>query len=175
VRVIGDSGAGKTTFAAQAADRLGLPHVELDEVFWSSGWRNRPVPEALRLLSDLLDGPGADGWVVDGNWRQANDLLDGADVIVWLDFSRAVVMRRVIWRTVSRGITRRPLWHGNRERLSNIFRRDPDRNIIVWAWQSHAKYRRRYGDWAAADPRVLRLATPSQARRWLRALATLGG
>ena len=172
VRVVGNSGSGKTTFARSLAARLGLPHRELDEIFWEADWTHRDTAEAQGILADFLSGPGADGWVVDGNWNgKLGGALDGADTIVWLDYPRRVVMPRVVWRTVSRGLTGQELWHGNRERLGNLLRRDPEDNIALWAWTQHGPYRDRYAELAAADPRVVRLWSPRAARRYLGALS----
>ena len=170
VRVIGDSGSGKTTFARALAGRLGLTHLELDSVFLAENWQQRDAEEARAIVRTFLDGPGAHGWVIDGNWNaKAADLLDGADTIVWLDFSRRVVMQRVVRRTLGRGITGRELWHGNREHLSSLFRRNPEDNIVLWAWVAHAKYRTEYAEWARRDARIVRLGTPRAARAWLAA------
>ncbi|QAY71887.1 toxin [Xylanimonas protaetiae] len=171
VRVVGNSGAGKTTFARAVAARLGVPHLELDEVFWDAGWQYRDLPDAHERLAAFLAGPGAGGWAIDGNWNtRLEGMLDGADVVAWLDYPRRVVMPRVVWRTVARGVTRRRLWHGNRERLANLVKRDPEQNIVRWAWTQHEGYRARYVALAAHDPRVVRLRTPREARRWLDAL-----
>ena len=168
VRVIGNSGAGKTTFARALAVRLGLPRAELDEIFWDANWTQRPVEEGRTRLAAFLDGPGTAGWVVDGNWNsRVGDLLDSADAIVWLDYSRWVVMSRVIWRTLSRLVSRRELWHGNRERPSHLFRRDPAENIILWAWTQQPVYHAQYAELAQHDSRVVRLANPRAAQRWL--------
>ena len=37
--MVGNSGSGKTSLAAALADRLGIPHLELDSVFHQPGWR----------------------------------------------------------------------------------------------------------------------------------------
>ncbi len=169
--MVGNSGTGKTTLARTVAARTGLPHVELDAVFWDAGWTHRDPADAQARLTAFLTGPGRDGWVADGNWNSTvGDALESADVLVWLDYPRRITMRRVVGRTLARGITRRELWHGNRESLANLFKRDPEQNIVRWAWTQHTAYRAQYAERAATDPRVLRLRSPRQARRWLDAL-----
>lgn len=90
-----------------------------------------------------------------------------ADTVVWVDPPRHVVMRRLLTRTVRRGITREELWNGNRESLRNLFSRDPEVNLVLWAWRKHPEYRARYAE-AAADPanahlRFVRIVTPADA------------
>jgi hypothetical protein len=67
-----------------------------------------------------------------------------ADTLVWLDPPRLMVMSRVIRRTGKRLLTREALWSGNRERLSNMIRNDPEENIILWAWTRHHHVRSEY-------------------------------
>jgi hypothetical protein len=103
-----------------------------------------------------------------------------ADTVVWLDYPRSLVMRRIIRRTLRRMIRREELWNGNRERWRNLASLDPERSIIAWAWTQHPVDRERYAG-AASDPAntdlsVLRLSTPAQAddlvRRVLRTRGT---
>ena len=166
VRVVGTSGSGKTTFARRLADALGVPHVELDEVFWGPGWVMRDAEQAR---ADVRARTVGGAWVADGNWTtNLGDALDDADAVVWLDYPRRVVMARVVRRSVWRGLTRRELWHGNRESLRDLVRRDPEDNIVLWAWTSYARVRERYA--ALADrpgARVVQLTSPRAARRWL--------
>ncbi|AEE45533.1 toxin [Cellulomonas fimi] len=173
LRVVGNSGAGKTTLAREAARRLGVGHLELDAVFWAEHWTMRDVAEAHALLRDFLASPGArDGWVTDGNWNsRRGELLEDADAVVWLDYPRRVVMARVLRRTLRRGALREELWHGNRERLRNLLRREPDENIVLWSWTQHESYRERYAALASSgDVPVIRLRHPREARAWLESL-----
>ena len=79
-------------------------------------------------------------------------------------------MFRVIRHTIWWGLTRRELWHGNRENLTNLLKRDPNDNIILWAWTHYRSYRQRYAEQAKHDSRVIRFGTPRKARLWLEQL-----
>lgn len=165
VRVVGTAGSGKTTFARELAARLGVPHLELDRLHHRAGWVPAPVEEFRgELAAFVADAP--DGWVIDGDYQdRAAGLTDQADTVVWLDFPRPVVMRRVVRRTVVRSLTRRELWNGNRERPAGMLSRDPEDNIVLWAWRTHGPNRVRFA--AAAGPHWVRLRSPGEARRWL--------
>ncbi|WP_456844025.1 toxin [Cellulomonas sp. P5_C6] len=171
LRVVGNTGSGKTTFAARAAAVLRVPHVELDAVFWDADWTKRDPDEARARLRELV-GSSSGGWVTDGNWTTGvAGLLDDADAFVWLDFPRRTVMPRVIRRTLRRGLLRTELWHGNREDLRNLLSRDPDQNVVLWSWTQHEPYRLRYEELAQRSPiPVVRLRSPREAHRWLATL-----
>ena len=168
VRVVGTSGSGKTTFAARLAARLDVPHLELDAVFWDAGWTKRDPDEARALITAFVSSADR-GWVTDGNWTTGTEgLLTDADAFVWLDYPRRTVMSRVVRRTLRRGLLRTELWHGNREDLRSLLNTDPDQNVVLWSWTSHARVRTRYSTLAAqSSTPVVRLRSPREARRWL--------
>ncbi|MCL1800029.1 MAG: alpha/beta fold hydrolase [Promicromonosporaceae bacterium] len=172
VRVIGSPGSGKSTFARELAVVLRVPDLELDAAFWAPNWQMREMDEGREIVQDWLGESGANGWVIDGNWpKYTAGMFDDVDAIVWLDYSRSVVMWRIITRTLKRMITRQELWNGNRERFSNLYSRDPEKNIIVWAWTHFDSYRQRYAELAKLDQRVVRLGNPQAAESWLRRTA----
>ena len=149
VSVVGNSGSGKTTFAAQLARRMGAPHLELDSVFHQPGWRQLPTEEFRARVAGFTAGGR---WVVDGNYSKVQDLVwERADTVVWLDPPRYRLMRRLVWRTLRRVFSRAELWNGNREHWGNLFRIDPENSIIAWAWTRHQVVRARYTE-AQADP-----------------------
>jgi adenylate kinase family enzyme len=171
VSVVGNSGSGKTTLAAAIAAALGVPHLELDSVFHQPDWTELPLAEFRASVTAVVAG---ERWVVDGNYRQVQDIVWArADTVVWLDYRRARVMRQVIGRTLSRVVTRRPLWNDNRESLRNAASLDPGRSIIAWAWTQHSSYQQRYGAAAAAHPELefVRLRTPREADALLASLS----
>lgn len=173
--VIGCPGAGKTTTARMLSDKLGLRHIELDALYHGPGWVPTPTDELRASLATAMDEAEATvgGWVVCGNYNtQTGGLhLARADTLIWLDLSRSVIMRRVIWRTVKRAALRRELWNGNREPMSNFLRWDPEENIMRWAWTRHPKYRIQYsgklsdGSWDHLT--VHRLTTESEVDGFL--------
>jgi adenylate kinase family enzyme len=174
VSVVGNSGSGKSTLGRALAGRLGVPYVELDSIFHQPGWTELEAEEFRARVSDAL---AADGWVVDGNYRSrvGGIVRDRADTVVWLDYPRHVVMRRVVKRTVRRVVTREELWNGNREPFSNLWSLDKQTSIIAWSWQMHDKARHQYEaestDPANAHLQWVRLRSPAEADRFLR-LAT---
>lgn len=149
VSVVGVPGAGKTTLGRRLAAQLGVPFVELDAVNHQPRWQALPPDEYRARVADAVAAPG---WVVDGNYSVVRDLVWArADTVVWIDLPRRVVMRRLARRTARRVLTREVLWNGNREPVANLWRLDPERNILRWAWTRHPVYVERYGA-AMADP-----------------------
>jgi adenylate kinase family enzyme len=168
VAIVGSPGSGKTTLGRQLASLLDAPFVELDSLHHRPDWQEATTAELRAAVAEALAGAH---WVVDGNYRKVADLTQmRADTIVWLDLSRPLVTWRVLRRSAVRVARRQRLWHGNRESLSRIFSRDPERSIVVWTWQQHPKYRARYeaqmneSIWARA--RVVRLRNRGEVRAW---------
>ncbi len=169
VLVTGSTGAGKTTLARAVAGQTGIPFHEMDALaFAGPGWR-----ENENLVADVSRITAGPSWVFDSlGYPRVRDLLwSRADTVIWLDYSRALVMRRVLRRSAARTLLRRRVFGGNVETLSAWFRRD---HPAWWAW-SHYAARRAEIAARCADPRfaplhVVRLSAPREARAWLAAL-----
>ena len=169
VSVVGNSGSGKTTFAAELARLIGAPHLELDSVFHQPGWEPLPEQDFRARVAEFIAAPS---WVVDGNYSAVRDLVwSRADTVAWLDLPRWQVMRQVVGRTARRAARRAELWNGNVEPWSNFLHLDPERSIIAWAWTRHQVYRDRYlrAMIGAGYPqlRFIRLTTPGEVREFL--------
>lgn len=172
ISVVGDSCSGKTTLAAALAERLGLPHIELDELNWAPNWT--PVPDDV-LLQRVRDAVDEKGWVIDGNYgRIVRPITWGAaDTVVWLDFPLRITIPRTLARSFRRWRTRELLWGTNRERLWEHFL-PWDRSLIWWTLKSHFRRRRAYSA-AMRDPqyegtRFHRLRSPAEVEPFLRAV-----
>jgi hypothetical protein len=137
--VRGDSGAGKTTFAAAVAGHLGVSHIELDALNHGPLWTQASAPELRAKVEDAIST--SDGWVVDGNYdsRLGRLLLDRADLILWLDLRLAVKLSRVFRRSVRRIRRAEELWSGNRETWRGAFW--GRESLFMWTIRSHFRHR----------------------------------
>lgn len=173
ISVVGSSGSGKTTVGARLAATLSVRHVELDAIHHQAGWEPLPLPAFRERVHELTSGRG---WVVDGNYSMVNDITwERADTIVWLDLPRRIVMRRLVWRTLTRGLLRTRLWNGNRERLANFMSFDPEKSVIVWAWTRWDEYRDRYTSLETSfHGRFVRLRSDAEVEAFLSRVGTSG-
>ena len=175
VSIVGNSGSGKSTLARRLATAIDAPHVELDAINWQPGWvdlNSHDPEEFLRRTYAALSGPA---WVTDGNYsRVAEATRARATDVIWLDYPKALIMSRVIRRSLVRAIGGKELWPGtgNTERFSRWLDKE---HPIRWSWDTYAKLKARYqlmsedGTWAHL--RVHRLTHPRQAEALVRRLA----
>jgi adenylate kinase family enzyme len=125
--------------AKSLATSLGYPYLELDSVYHQENWTALDVDAFRATVSTFADQAE---WVTDGNYRAVRDLLwPRADLIVFIDLPKWQVMMRIVRRTLRRALRHEELWNGNRESLRNLISRDPERNIVLWSWNTHALYR----------------------------------
>ena len=131
VAVVSGPGAGKTTFARA----LGLPHVELDALWWDAGWQAAPIETFQARVREVV---AADSWVVDGFYVDevgAGIVWPRADTLVWLDLPRHVCVPRAVRRSFGQVVRRVELWNGNRQRASVLTPRS------IWRlWQRWPTY-----------------------------------
>ncbi len=151
IMVIGTSGAGKSTFARRVAEAVGAPHIELDAINWQAGWRDLNSHDPVEFRRRVLEATRPEAWVSDGNYGWVLDLLlTRATHLIWLDYSRRVVMSRVLRRSLVRALTGQELWPGtgNREEFRRWLSKE---HPLRWAWDTHRDRRRRF-DILFADP-----------------------
>lgn len=167
VLVAGTSGSGKSTLAARLAELFGTEHVEIDGLFHGPGWvpREEFVADVERFSSQPV-------WVTEWQYHTVRPLLaERADLLVWLDYRRHVVMRRVVARTLRRRVRNEELCNGNREQ--SLWRVFVDRDHIVrWAWRTHAATPRRVAELLEQRPElvVVRLRSPKECEAWVAGL-----
>ncbi len=163
--VIGTSGAGKSTLARRIAAELGFRYVELDAINWQPGWRDLASSDPSEFARRVGEAIESDAWVVDGNYGAVRTLVwRRATHLVWLDYSRPVVMARVIRRSLWRALHGTELWAGNREDWRRLLRPS---HPIRWAWNTWRQRRREIAALLETEQYpglvVLRLRRPREA------------
>jgi adenylate kinase family enzyme len=168
ISVVGTSGSGKSTMAEHLATQLSVPYIELDAINWQAGWRDLQTHDPEEFKRRTAAATAGDAWVIAGNYSLVRPIYwQRVTHMVWLDYDRPVVMRRVLWRSLVRAADGKELWPGtgNRERFSQWFM-DKD-HPIRWAWRTHALNRARCtamaSDPANAHLKVVRLRHPREA------------
>jgi adenylate kinase family enzyme len=166
VNVKGISCSGKSTLSRELAERLSVPYLELDAVHHGPNW-TEASPEELQARVREFMASAQDGWVIDGNyeWKLDELVLGAADRIVWLDPPLRVALRRLWRRTSTRIRDEVELWSGNRESWRGGFL--GWNSLFVWTLRSWIRHRREWPRKFAGDPRVVRLRSVGEARRWL--------
>ncbi|MDF3290301.1 AAA family ATPase [Streptomyces silvisoli] len=139
--LVGPSGAGKSTLCGELSERLGLPHTELDRLFWLPQWRRAPETQ---FCSAVTQAAAAERWIIDGQYDLAHPILrERADLVIWLDPGATVAFRRLAKRTIRRLASHEELWNANRERLSGALQ------LLAWALREHSRVRERNAELAA--------------------------
>jgi adenylate kinase family enzyme len=141
VVILGCAGAGKSTFARALGEKLGLPVIHLDALFWRPGWKEPPPEEFRAAVAQAVVG---DKWVTDGNYvsRTFDLRLPRADAVIFIDQPRWLCICRCLWRWLtSFGRRRADLAPGCAENL--------DLDFYLWVWN----FRRQ------SQPRILQVAS----------------
>ncbi|MCH5187824.1 MAG: AAA family ATPase [Oscillospiraceae bacterium] len=132
ILIVGSPGSGKTTLGRIMAEKLGIPLVHLDKLFWREGWVEAPRDEFDALLTAELK---KDKWIIDGNFsRTLNMRLQRADTVIFLDYPSPVCLLRVLKRVAKNyGITRPDMGEGCPEKL--------DLEFLSYVWSFRSKER----------------------------------
>lgn len=165
ISVVGTSGAGKTTMAKRAARKLGVPFLELDSLRHGPNWKETPDLEFRALVEKTTS---QDRWVIDGNYGVVRDLVwPRATQILWIDPPLPFIMGQVIWRSLSRAITRQVLWNGNREEFRKLLSAE---HPIRWALSTHAGRQAEFLSLSKTNEKWIRLRNRAAMDAWLAAL-----
>lgn len=169
INVIGTSGSGKSTFGRELASALGLPYVEMDDVYWGPNWYEPTDEEFLPRIKEVTQRPR---WVLDGNYSRTNEIKwQRVQLVVWLDMPFVRTLYRVTSRSIKRAWSRKELWAGTGNRESfrkSFFSRD---SVILWSIMSYRRNRRRYTKIMESRGNesiwFVRLRTPSEVNQFL--------
>jgi len=169
ILILGRTGSGKTTLARELAATIGVPHVELDALYFGPDFSTAPLPVLRERTSAAIAG---DRWVTDGNKSAVRDLVwPRADTVIWLDYPLVVSLwrlgRRALWRTSV--LKAQATARGGKAGLARQLRSAA--KGVLTALRSHKGQRREYPRMFAEQENqhlaVVRLRSPRATRRWL--------
>jgi adenylate kinase family enzyme len=135
--IIGGNGSGKTTLAKVLSNKLKLPLIHLDVLYWRDNWQNASKEEFEELLLQEVTQPK---WIIDGNHGRTIPLrMKYCDTVIYLDFSRIKCIYGVIKRVIKNYGKSRPDMGGYcPERF--------DFDFLKNVWNFNKKNRKRYYD-----------------------------
>lgn len=139
--VIGTTGSGKSTVARKLSQKLNLPYIQLDFLFWKPKWEESTDEEFFSKIEKTIDKPQ---WVLDGNYGRTNHLTwKEADTVIWIDLPFWLTFYQNFKRALTRAITRKELWEGtgNKESFLRIFSKD---SILIWLFKTYSSNVSRY-------------------------------
>jgi adenylate kinase family enzyme len=145
----------------------GVPYRELDSFFHGPGWSVREG--WVEEVAEFLSGPE---WVIEWQGERVRPMVnERADVLLWLDHPRWLVLWRVVRRSIRRYASGAELWEGNREPAP--WRVFTDREHIIRAsWKFHPVMRKHVTDLVGtgAHPQltVVRLRGQREVDTWLK-------
>ena len=135
IMIIGCGGSGKSTLARQLGEKLGLPVVHLDQIWWRPNWVHISKEE---FDSAIRAEMRKDRWIMDGNFnRTIPERLGYCDTVIYLDFNRMTCLLSWIGRVLSNWGTSRP---DMSEGCNEWF--DPE--MAQWIWNYNKTNRENY-------------------------------
>ncbi|RFB05859.1 DNA topology modulation protein FlaR [Parvularcula marina] len=168
IMIIGGAGAGKSTLARQIGERLSLPVIHLDAVFWQPGWvepdRDTFNENVRRIIED-------ESWVIEGNYSATwPERAARADLIVFLDVSTGRRIYRAIHRSLTNyGKTRQDMAPGCVEKFDPAF----IKWVADYRWRGRPKTLRLLEDPVVAD-KAFTLRNKDDVSNFLATLDRLG-
>ncbi|KZS88932.1 hypothetical protein SISNIDRAFT_459364 [Sistotremastrum niveocremeum HHB9708] len=131
IQVIGNSGSGKSRTASQISEKLQIPVICLDKLWYKPGWIEHHVTEFRNLVREKMD-ECLEGWVVDGVYsRKLEGLVEQqATDIIWLDPPFLLILGRLLKRSILRVVgVDPPCSPGCHESFSHVFF---SRESVIW-------------------------------------------
>ena len=134
IMIVGCGGAGKSTLARQLGEKLGLPVVHLDKLFWHSGWVESTKEEIDgKIMLELQK----ERWIIDGNYMRTMPIrMAHCDTVIFLDFNRVSCVWSILKRYLTNiGKVRPDMAEGCPEKI--------DWEFFVWVWNFNKTKRER--------------------------------
>ena len=125
----------------ETADPTSMKINHYQEELWQDALS---LKEAMKIFSEKVKAVlETESWIIVGNYHSVQKvILKDADTIIWFDYSRFVVWKRALTRTLKRALFREPCCNGNYESFKlSFFSKD---SILLWVYQDYPRKKKRY-------------------------------
>ena len=123
IAILGGSGTGKTTLCRMLGEKLLIPSLHLDSVYWKKNWQNINKQEFDSYMKNYLTKNKS--WVIDGNYSNNAHFtyrLELADIIIFLDFGTQMSLQGIHKRAATyKHLTRSDMAEGCIEGIDQVF------------------------------------------------------
>lgn len=83
ISVIGNSGAGKSTFSRKLQEKTGLPLYHLDNIWWRSDWTHIRRRKFVHIQNKIMK---QECWIIDGNFMSTIEKrIKNSDLVYFFD------------------------------------------------------------------------------------------
>lgn len=164
--IIGGCGCGKTTLAKKLSDKLKLPLIHLDVLYWRDNWQHVSRDEFDKQMLQEVNNPK---WIIDGNYGRTIPLrLKYCDTVIYMDFSRLKCVSGVIERVIKSYGKSRPDMGGYCPERFDMEKIEFFKSV----WNFNKNNRRLYYDmlYNANDVKIIILKSRKQVREFLQGL-----
>ena len=144
--ITGTSGSGKTTLGKLLSERLNIPFVDLDDLFWLPNWKPRPHAEFCTLVAEAAEKPY---WIICGNQSKVHSLFwPKADTVIWLDLPLHLLFGRVFKRGIRQFKTKEFLCNKNRQTVKQFLW------LLYWVVSSYNRRKKKYNVFRHQTPHL---------------------
>lgn len=98
ILVLGNGASGKSTLAKYLSEKLSIPLLHLDTIYWENGWQHADHKVFLEKVSKLMK---KNSWIIEGTpMLGIENRMNEADTIFYLDVNRWACLWRALKRYV---------------------------------------------------------------------------
>ncbi len=99
ILIIGCSGAGKSTLSRKLGEKLAIPVIHLDQLWWREGWNHISREEFDEALEREME---KETWIMDGNFNRTLPVrVQHCDTVIFLDFPRYLCFLGIFQRILT--------------------------------------------------------------------------
>lgn len=107
--IVGPSGSGKSTLGKTLSNKLGIPVIHLDSLFFKAGWVEIEKEELVEKVTQFI--AVNEKWIIEGNYSSTLPIrLEHCDQAIFLDYPRFLYFLELLNVLLSIMVIPVPIW-----------------------------------------------------------------